>query len=393
MLQKISKLIYSFFIPLFIRKKDYNLVILRYDSENFMFNTKVFFEYLLKNSTLNFKYIINSDDLRKKLTDKYGNHFIIQKTFKDIIFIAKAGTWITDGGFPLKTPFGHKNRVLINLWHGMPIKHVGIKGYSGLSKLRVYLQLKMYSKYYSAFCVTSKRFIPIVKESFLIDEDKIKVLGQPRNDLLFKQNNKDEILNDLYSNLPYYKKIILYAPTYRTSAYGGKSDLEPTKFFPFDDFDLEKLENFLEENNYIIFIRTHHLDNIPFKETKRIRLLNNNKIEDIFEILNIFDLLISDYSGMIYDFVLTKKSLLFLPYDLDEYIKSVGIYFDYNFIAKGPKPKSQKEFLIEIEKLLIDKAYFLEERNQLRKFIFKIENNNSQIVFEFLKGEINKYER
>ena len=134
-MRKILFYFLSFFIPLFTWKKDYKLVILRYDSNNFMFNTKVFFEYLLKNSDLNVKYIINDDKKRNELTKEYGDHFITLKSFKDMIYVAKAGTWITDGGFPLKTPFGHKNRILINLWHGMPFKYIGIKGYKGLSKL------------------------------------------------------------------------------------------------------------------------------------------------------------------------------------------------------------------------------------------------------------------
>ena len=92
----------EFIIPAFVRKKDYNLVVLRFDDNKFMFNTKVFFEYLLKNLEYNVKYIINDDILREKLQRIYGDYFITLKTTKDILKVARAGSWLTDGGFPLK---------------------------------------------------------------------------------------------------------------------------------------------------------------------------------------------------------------------------------------------------------------------------------------------------
>jgi CDP-glycerol glycerophosphotransferase len=374
-----------------MKKKDHKLVILRFDGKRFMFNTKVFFEYLLKNSDLKVKYIINDDNLRKELIDKYGNHFITQKTIRDIIYISKAGTWITDGGFPLKTPFGHNNRVLINLWHGMPLKYIGIKGYKGFQKIRMWLQLKMFSKYYDAFCVTSKKFVPIIKESFLLDENKIKVLGQPRNDLLFKKNNREEILNNLYGNLPSYKKIILYAPTYRNNKFGNKG-LKPTKFFPFDDFSLKSLEEFLEKNQYLLFIRKHHLDIVSFTETERIRFLNDDKIPEIYEILNIFDLLISDYSGMIIDYLLLNKPIMLLPYDLEEYVKNTGLYFNYELFYKAsPKVKTQKDFQKEICKLLTDTKYFSRERKVLQDEFFEVKQNNNERIKNFLFNKIKEY--
>ncbi len=390
---KILLLIYSFFVPFLIKKKDYNLIILRFDSNKFMFNTKVFFEFLLKHSNYNVKYIINDIDLKKQLEKKYCDHFIEQKTFKDIWNIARAGTWLTDGGFPLKTPFGHKDRVLINLEHGMYIKYAGLKAYKGLSELRVSLQLKMFAKHYNAFCVTSKMFIPIVEEAYLVKTKNIKILGQARNDLLFANNDRDGILKNLYDNLPKYHHIILYAPTYRTSQYGNASGkLQPTKYFPFNDFNQNKLEEFLEKHKIIVFIRSHHLEQVKIKESNRVRFLNADKVSEISDILNIFELLISDYSSIIYDFLLTGNPMLFLPYDLETFKKYAGLYFDYDFISPGPKPKSQTEFQNELLKLLTDKTYFEQDRKSLRKKVFEVEKDNCQRIYNFMINEIQKYQ-
>ena len=116
-MKRIVLLMLSFWIPLFINKKNYKIVVFVLNGSRFSSNSSILFEYMIKNTSLDVRYIINNDKLRKELEEKCGNHFIELKSVNDIIFISKAGTWITDGGFALKTPFGHKNRVLINLWH------------------------------------------------------------------------------------------------------------------------------------------------------------------------------------------------------------------------------------------------------------------------------------
>ena len=392
MLSTLKNLLYAFFIPLFIRKKDYSIVVLRSDNNKFVFNSKTLFEYLLQHSTLNAQYIVNDNRLRKELIGRYGRHFITLKSFKDVLYIAKAGTWVTDGGFPLKTPFGHNNRVLLNLWHGMPIKHIGLaRKVSPIYKVQLWAGLRVFSSYYNAFCVTSDFFKENVAQSFLLDMDKVKVLGQPRNDLLFVKNDRDKILKELYSGgLPKYEKIVLYAPTYRDEHY-GVSGLKKTVFFPFSDFKLQEFEDYLHKNQYIVFIRPHHLDKIEFKESERIRVLGSDSVAEIFDILNIFDMLISDYSGLVYDFLLLNRPLLLLPYDLEIYQDKVGMPYCYEDVSPAPKPKNGKDFMIEFDKLLKDDEYYQEDRQRLKNKIFQIKDNNTPTIYTFLQEEINKY--
>ncbi|MEM8232073.1 CDP-glycerol glycerophosphotransferase family protein, partial [Morganella morganii] len=132
---------------------DNNIAIFSFDKNNFKFNSRSLFEYIIDNKKEDFeiKYIINDDAKRNDLIKEYGDYFITTKYKEDIKLISQAKIWITDGGFPLKTPFNHKNRILVNLWHGIPLKKVGLMGYSGINKLRVALTLKMFARHYTLF--------------------------------------------------------------------------------------------------------------------------------------------------------------------------------------------------------------------------------------------------
>lgn len=367
----------------FVNKPKNNTAIFCFDKDNFKFNSRSLFEYILKNNKddFNIKYIINDDVKRNELTQQYGDFFITTKNSHDIKIISNAKIWITDGGFPLKTPFNHKNRILINLWHGIPLKKIGIMGYSGINKIRVALTLKMFSANYSLFSSTSKHLNEIYSKSFLIDSSVIKVMGQPRNDKLFGQP-KD--LNNFIQNIPEYKKIILYAPTWRAGIYGKYWIGEDTQFFPFSDFSLEKLEEFLDKNKYLLLLRPHHLQKIDITKSKWIRTITSDECEEIMDVMSHFDLLITDYSSIYFDFLLLNKPVIFLPYDLDIYQQQVGLNFDYNLSTPGPKPSTQKEFIAEIKESLTNDTYYLDNRTYTNNYFNEVKQNSSTVIYDYI---------
>ena len=147
--------------------------------------------------------------------------------------------------------FSLNKRIIINLWHGIPLKKINLME-NNISIYRKIFFKYFFSKNYTYILTTSKNLVNIMKKSFGVNDEKIKVLGQPRNDKIFSISNPREVLNSLYSDLPSYKKIILYAPTFRENS--------GTVFFPFTDFCQTDLDKYLEENDLIIFIRCHQLE-------------------------------------------------------------------------------------------------------------------------------------
>ncbi len=344
-------------------------------------NTKYLFLYFLREEKeYEVRFVINDDDLRAGLINKYGDYFIDSMSLKNILYILGAKTWVTSA---LETPIGgflHKfRRNVFHLGHGAPLKNIG-KGENELSLLKkIYYSLIKYN--FSYFFSTADIFNEVWRKCLDIRAEQVVILGQARNDVSVHYENEMLTKNLLDSNF----KHILYAPTWRP--YGD------TQLFPFDDFNIQELDAFLTEQKIKIHLRLHpDFDDksIDLVGVKNVTLLSADKVSDINELLFSFDMLITDYSSIYTDYILTKKALLFLPYDIDEYTEKIGFVFDYNQYTAGPKPKSMKKFLFELEQLLVDESYYLDDRERVSKIFNKYSKDNAKMNAEFIISKLKK---
>lgn len=377
MFYKIKSIIIGTFfnlLPIKINKNKY--IFSSSFNEKYNYNSKYLFEYILKNrNDIEVKYVINNSKLREKLIEKYGPHFIETKSIKGILEVLKSGVWFTSAGLPIYGIGLNKKRQIINLWHGIPLKKIALLS-NEEKKISKLIFRKIFSENYTYIFTTSKNLINIMSKSFGVDKEKIKVLGQPRNDVLFKSNEK--VLKKIYNTEENSKKI-LYAPTFR--------EKQKTILFPFKDLKLEDLNDFLEKNNIYIFIRMHQseVDRKILKSYSRIKLISEDVVEDIMDVLNQFDMLITDYSSIYIDFLLLNRPEIFIPYDYDDYMKSRGLNFEYNQYTPGPKIKTQKELIDEILKYIENSKYFLEERIKANNYFNEIKEQCSENIINFVR--------
>src|SRR5699024_280699 len=141
----------------------------------------------------------------------------------------------------------------------------------------------------------------------------------------------EEVKNTL--KLPKDKKVILYAPTFRDDQASNKNK------FLFDvQMDLEKMKEQLGDD-YIVLLRMHIVisNKLKIDETLRDFVKNVSGYPDIQELLLLADILITDYSSVMFDFANTGKPMLFYTYDLENYRDNVrGFYMDFETEAPGP---------------------------------------------------------
>lgn len=336
------------------------------DNSHYNYNSRYLFEYVKENlPEITPLFVINDSELRNSLSSKYGKQYFIEtESIQGIRQALSAGVWFTSAGLPAYGTGLHKKRLIINLWHGVPLKKIALLDPNLKKAARIYFK-KIFSENYTCILTTSHELIPLMARSFAVSEDKIKVWGQPRNDGLFQKNDCREILGQLFPDLPEYTKTVLYAPTFR--------DYGQVQLFPFKDFDQKQLEAFLDKKNMLLFIRTHVAEQgsaAPYLG-KRIRFLGNEQAEDVTGILNIFDCLITDYSSIYIDYLLTDKPMIFLPYDRQQYLDGRGMNFDYDDVTPGPKPETFNDFL---DALSPKEDFWKSERTRVNRLFNEIQH-------------------
>ena len=120
----------------------------------------------------------------------------------------------------------------------------------------------------------------------------------------------------------------MYAPTFRdTNRFNREIPLE-----------WERLNDLLRKEDATFLIKLHRHDySVVMEESySNIKILHNEC--DVYPLFSDVDLLITDYSSIFFDFMLTKKPILFFPYDKEEYLSNDrSMYDDYNTVTPGRK--------------------------------------------------------
>ena len=201
---------------------------------------------------------------------------------------------------------------------------------------------------YTKVAVTSKEIVPFYAEAFNINEKCVYPVGLPRTDLFF---NKEEIEYIKQKYLGIYpalrnKKIITYAPTFR----GG-----PGKRATFNiQLDLKKMAIELSDE-YVLILKLHPSVTKGVKIPKEASdfVLNMSKNE-INNVLSITDILISDYSSVIFEYAILERPMIFFAYDLNEYLQDRSFYYDYKEFIPGPIAEETDQVISLIQKNSFD---------------------------------------
>lgn len=347
------------------------------DNCNFNYNSKYLFFYVKENlPNIKAVFVINDKRKRQQLSEQYGEEFFIDGLCSEgMKLILRAGVWFTSAGLPVYEWKGNPERMVINLWHGIPLKKIVLME-EKQSFLRRFYFKKIFSCKYTYILTTSTHLIPIMSKSFAVPEECIKVWGQPRNDVLWEKPVRSEVLKTM--GIEEGVSLILYAPTYRE--YGD------TALFPFWDYEKKEIESFLEKSNCHICIRMHLKEqgSIEKYSGSHIHFMNEDVIDDIALWLNCFEVLITDYSSIYLDYLLLNKPIIFLPYDQREYLEKRGLNFPYENVTPGPKPDSQKEFLKCLERALNGEDGYKAEREKCNSYFNQINGPCSNKICEYV---------
>lgn len=259
---------------------------------------------------------------------------------------------------PVRFP-SRRTRV-INLWHGMPIKRISTADPAFHTRRYARSNLREMRRFERMFA-TSAAMAELFHRTFGVSLERIHCTGQPRTDVLFDSPAPD-IAGAYDPPLPPHRRRLLYCPTWREGT--------PVRLFPFGDRDLEALQRFLEAHDAVMFVRTHPND--PGGLTARDRRLvpmQGDVAPEVTDVLPQFDVLVTDYSSVYYDFLLLDRPTVFLPYDLAEYAAAPGFYLPFAEIAAGPCPETQAAFVAALDEALERPDAGAEARRRVRDLV------------------------
>ncbi len=219
-------------------------------------------------------------------------------------------------------------------WHGTPLKRIGFDIENLQMSNRNYLeQFSREVTKWDALVSPNPFSTEIFGRAFRYDGPVLEI-GYPRNDIFFREAEREARTAAVRDRLglPEDRRIILYAPTWRDNSYDRSGRYQFAM-----KLDLERLHREMGDEA-VLLIRGHQLvaqrvDTSVFGGFAR----NVSTYPDISDLYLVADVLITDYSSVMFDFVNTGRPMLFYTYDLESYRDDLrGFYFDFEAEAPGP---------------------------------------------------------
>lgn len=334
MLTKIGKIFlnFLFLISHFIPKSKSIWIFSAWNGEKFSDNPRYLFEYLQSSHPeIRAVWISKNLDLAKHLHRK-GIQVLYAYSLKGIFIQMRCGFAIYTHSVAWEF-LGYlisKNTKRIQLWHGMPIKKIGLDDKKNKNNTAISFVSKLIYPYQNEridmMIALGSLDKEIYAKAFDISIEKIKITGFPRNDEFFKRKLKQ--------NSDFHKRII-YMPTFR----GGVDGI--FHLMDIDKFDYIGYNEILKKNNLYLDIRLHPVNKLSsnafdaIKSSSNIRLVDS--YIDIHAVLDGYDIYVVDFSSIYFDMLLTGKPIIIAALNINDYLNDdrEGFYFSLKDLSDG----------------------------------------------------------
>lgn len=282
----------------------------------------------------------SKNNIEKMLkTYNFNNvQIVLYKSFDYYKVLATAKYLFNDTTFP-KVFTKREGQVYTNTWHGTPLKKMGkdvvnrryavgnVKRNLMFSDYLVYPNEEMKDKMVSAYGLKN------------LYNGTILNAGYPRNAIFFNRESEKKLRKKYKLE---NKQIIVYMPTWRGIMTARKQDEQLGEIIDL----MRYMEEHLNDNQ-ILYVKMHVLVQkaLKFGDFKHIKGFPTGV--ETYEMLNVADTLITDYSSVFFDFANTGKKIVLYTYDEEDYTRTRGFYYSLQDLP-FPKVKTPEELVKEI---------------------------------------------
>ncbi len=225
---------------------------------------------------------------------------------------------------------------IVQLWHGIPIKHILLDSpetlpFKNKDSFLYYVSKKLFQKNlnrYSIVIASSKAIQHRMISAFGLPEQKISITGYPRNDIIYENSN-------------IIKKQILYAPTWRDNISDAYTIIQA--------ICNQKFISEITKSGYVLLVSIHPLNKQLEELLEPVsNIIQFTQDQDINYTLAQSEILITDYSSIAIDFAPLNRKIIFYTPDMEKYFHGRGIYKEFETIIKMHGVTDCAEVLTEI---------------------------------------------
>ncbi len=363
-----KRLIYKLFYKYRYEVDDKTILFEAYHGDRYNCNPKGIYEAILKDERyIDYKFVWAFKNVQKYkfLKEDFRTKVIRSNSRKYYIQCAKAKYIVLN--LLLKPQISlKKEQTYIQTWHGKPIKAIGCGRQFETDPRRTLESTRKHytrnGKKITKLLSPSEFFTPVMRDAFnlgkLRKEDCICETGYARNDRLYQYTEIEIEQIRQRLGIDPSKKVILYAPTWR-ELFGNYVEEQALGVVlrVSDSIDFEKMHKQLGDGYQILF-RAHHMD-AEAMDISRYEgfIIDVTNYEDVNDLYIVSDMLISDYSGTIFDFGILKRPMVYYMFDRELYTtKLQGVNIDLDELP-GIITEKEEELVPAILKQFAEFSY------------------------------------
>lgn len=276
---------------------------------------------------------------------------------------ARARVVVISHGFGDVNRYAVAGAFIVQLWHGIPLKRIGLDSPETV-RSSILARSKLVRRLLRAMYRSATRRIRVLpaashtvrgrlESAFALPDDRVPVTGEPRVDVLShgdaasRRAKARAALADAAGPIDHDTAVVLYAPTWRDG------DLDPAVPTP---EQWRAIDETLGRRDAVLLVRSHPLGAgdyaAPFPT---VRAIGSDRVSDVTPLLPGIDVLITDYSSLVFDSALVAVPVIFLAPDVDAYAQRRGFYGSYSDVAADPAT-DWATALAQLEVVLSDPA-------------------------------------
>ena len=349
------------YLPFKCLKKKNKILFLSRQANQVSLEYSMLIKELSKNGDI--EIVTITKKIEKQFRSYLFNFFLL---FKQMYHLGTSKVVITDGySVPISILKHRKDLIIIQMWHANGIiKKIGLQTLEKRSKKQKKLAIKMnMHKNYNYVISSSKHSSVVFSKAFNVNLKNILNFGTPMLDYIYyKKNDKSKEIKEKY-NL-YDKKIIVYLPTYRKNI-----------------IDYNILLKNIDFNKYYLIMKKHPVDKLK-TDDKRLIIINDYIAEDL---ISVADYVISDYSNVVFESILSNKKTYCYIYDYEKYKKNFGLNIDI-----------KKQFKYSFENIselvnVLDNNYDMQyAKSFAKKYIENFDGKCTERIISFIEKNMIK---